>query len=439
DNFTKIGQELSAIKPGRFTGYHCDAQQTQITAIISGEQRLSEAAAGDTGWLTLAETPFYGESGGQVGDRGCLTGDEGLLVEIKDTQKLNNGLTVHKFLVKQGMLRPGRQVVAKISAERRQSIARNHSATHLLHRALRLILGEHVHQAGSLVTDSRLRFDFHHPEPLTAEQLQAVEHEVHRLILANLPVDDREMPLEDAKATGAMAFFGDKYGDIVRLVSMGEESRELCGGTHCRYTGDIGAFKIIAESGIGSGMRRIEALTGWGAIDYYRGQEQRLNHLAAMLKSSPQQVEKRLETLIAENKAQAKELASLQAKLVKNNTADLWRNALEIDGVKVLAAEVAAADMPALRNIMDRMRDKLPDAAIVLAAPHEDKVSFVVSISLAAQAKGLHAGKLIKEVAAVCGGSGGGRPDMAQAGGKDTSKIAEALDLATKLITAALN
>lgn len=438
DNFIKIGQELSAIKPGCFTGYHCDAERTQITAIISGDERLSEAAAGDEGWLTLAETPFYGESGGQVGDRGRLSGDDCLLVEISDTQKLNNGLTVHKFLVKQGMLRVGQQVTASIDAERRQAIARNHSATHLLHRALRLILGEHVHQAGSLVTDSRLRFDFHHPEPLTAEQLDAVEHQVNRLILANLPVDDREMPLEDAKATGAMAFFGDKYGDIVRLVSMGEESRELCGGTHCRYTGDIGAFKIVSESGIGSGMRRIEALSGWGALNYYREQEQRLNHLAALLKSNPQQMEKRLETLLAESKAQAKELEKMQTKLVKNNSDDLWRNAREVGGVKILAAEVAAVDMPALRNIMDMLRDKLPDAAIVLAAPQEDKVSFVVSIAPAAQAKGLHAGKLIKEIAAICGGSGGGRPDMAQAGGKDTSKIAEALDWAAKSITAAL-
>jgi alanyl-tRNA synthetase len=438
DNFTKIGQALADITPGDFIGYQSAEKQTTVTAIVSGEERLTEAAAGSEGWLTLASTPFYGESGGQIGDSGQLTGD-GLLVAISDTQKLNNGLIMHKFTVQQGSLKPGQQVEAAIDVERRQAIARNHSATHLLHRALRLTLGEHVHQAGSLVTDARLRFDFHHPEPLTQAQLDAVEREVNKQILANLPVEGREMPIEDAKATGAIAFFGDKYGDIVRLVSMGEESRELCGGTHCHYTGDIGLFKIISEGGIGSGMRRIEALTGWGALDYYREQEQKLQNIAALLKSNPQQVEKRLEGLLAETKAQAKSETEAHLTVIRGNIENLWKLAKDINGIKVLSEEIKANDMQALRQAMDMLRDKLPQAVIVLASEQEDKVAFVVSVSPAAQAKGLHAGQLIKEVAAVCGGAGGGRPDMAQAGGKDTSKTTVAIDLATKLITEALS
>lgn len=440
DDIVEIGQLLADMKPGVFLGYDTDAAEAAVTALICDGKKIDQVAAGAEGWLTLDQTPFYGESGGQIGDSGKMSNNNAKLAII-DTKKLPNGVIIHKFYVQEGRLAVGDSLQTVIDGERRRAIARNHSATHLLHRALRQTLGEQLHQAGSLVTDERLRFDFNHFEALTSAQLRQIENEVNRQILANLPITTQEMPLEEAKATGAMAFFGDKYGDIVRLVTMGDFSRELCGGTHCRYTGEIGQIKILGESGIGSGTRRIEALTGFAALDYYQQEEDRLHLLAEMLKSNPQNMEKRLETLLAENRNYAKELEKLQARLDKGNIESLWQNARELSGIKVLSAQVAAADMPALRKIMDMLRDKLPSAAIVLAAAQEDKVQFVVSIADAAQAKGLHAGKLIKEVAALCNGSGGGRADMAQAGGKDNNpeQIKAALAKAEELITAALS
>lgn len=439
DIFIEIGKLLADTDLGNFSGYEKFETMTPITAIVFDQSLQDKACEDQEGWLTLACTPFYGESGGQIGDKGIIS-HNGAKAKIIDTQKLNNGLLVHKFVMLEGCLNLGDTVNASIQDERRKAIARNHSATHLLHRALRMTLGEQVHQAGSLVTDERLRFDFNYFEPLTCEQLKEIEIDVNKQILANWPICSQEMPLEEAKATGAMAFFGDKYGDIVRMVSMGEVSRELCGGTHCSYTGEIGLIKILGESGIGSGMRRIEALTGEGALKYYYEQEDRLQNMAAMLKCNPQNAPKRLEALISENKAYVKEIEKLQSKLNKNSTEDLYKNAESIGDIKMLTAEVKANDMPALRNIMDMLKDKLPESAIVLAASQEDKVQFVVSVSKAAQEKGLHAGKLIKDIAAICNGSGGGRPDMAQAGGKDNSpeKIKEALAKAEELLKESL-
>lgn len=439
DDAIELGQLLADMNPGRFTGYTEVETRSTVTAIVCGGQKVNAAQTGVEGWLTLKTTPFYGESGGQIGDIGLMNNNNVKII-ITDTKKLPNGLIIHKFAVQEGNVAVGDELQASIDIERRHAIARNHSATHLLHWALRQTLGEQLHQAGSLVTDERLRFDFNHFEALTLEQLREIENKVNKQILANLPIVTQEMPLEEAKATGAMAFFGDKYGDIVRLVSMGDVSRELCGGTHCQYTGEIGQIKILSESGIGSGTRRIEALTGFAALEYYQQEEDKLHLLAEMLKSNPQNMEKRLETLLAENKTYAKEIEKLQARLDKDNIESLWQNAQEIAGIRILTAQVAAADMPALRKVMDMLRDKLPVAAIVLAAAQEDKVQFVVSIANEAQAKGLHAGKLIKEIAAICNGSGGGRPDMAQAGGKDNSpeKIKAALAKAQELITTAL-
>ena len=435
DSAIVLGQLLTDVEVSRFVGYDNDSCQAKVTAIVVDGNRVNKVAAGAEGWLTLDVTPFYGESGGQIGDTGMIG-----KAQILDTQKMHNQLMVHQFRLESGELQVGDSVEAVIDASRRRAIERNHSATHLLHRALRMVLGDNVHQAGSLVTNDRLRFDFNYFEPLTKEQLYRVEDIVNQSILENHPIDWKNMPIDEAKATGAMAFFGDKYGEIVRLVSMGDVSRELCGGCHCTHTGDIGSLKVLGESGIGSGLRRIECLTGFGALAYYREQEQRIEAASAALKSTPANMEKRLEQLLSENKGLAKENEKLKAKMNNEALGELWQQAEDINGVKVLAASVAAEDVPALRQTMDTMRDHLPDSVVILAAPMGDKVAFAVSVNGGAQNK-LHAGKLIKNVAAICGGSGGGRPDMAQAGGKDTdpAKISEALKVGTDLAKAALN
>ena len=401
-----LGQLLAEVPLSSFVGYESCEVKTTVSALVIEHQLVKKADQGAEGWLVLTDSPFYGESGGQIGDRGLLSAAQAK-AEIRDTQKMHNGQLVQRFHISEGSIAVGDIVCARVDTARRNQIARNHSATHLLHRALRFVLGEQLHQAGSMVTEERLRFDFNHFEPLSAQQLLAVEDFVNQQILANLPITTQEMALEDAKATGAMAFFGDKYGDLVRLVVMGEVSRELCGGTHCLGTGEIGQIKIVSESGIGSGMRRIEAVTGEAALQYHRMQEEKLHALAALLKSTPANVEKRLETVLAENKALAKEVETLQTKLDIGRIEDLWQQVETISGIRVLAASVPAADMAALRKVMDGLRDKLPDGAILLAAAQEDKVQFVISLSPAAQERGLHAGKLIKEVASVCGGSGG--------------------------------
>lgn len=431
DQLIALGQLLSGQPVGEFTGYDALETESRIEALVQNGALVQEMQAGEEGYLTLSATPFYAESGGQQGDRGLITGAWGR-AQVLDTQKLANGLIVQQIKMLEGTAKPQAVARAEVDAALRRAIARNHSATHLLHQALRAALGEHLHQAGSLVTPDRLRFDFSHFAPLSAPELVAVEAQVNEQILANLPITTAEMGLEEAKQQGAMAFFGDKYGDLVRVVQMGAYSKELCGGTHCGNTSEIGSFKILSEGGIGAGMRRIEAVTGAAALAYYQQQEESLLRLAALLKTAPQDAEKRLENLLGEHKALQKELEKLQAGAVKEQTAQLWQQAQEIGGLPVLVAQVQAADMNALRSTLDLLRDKLPEAALVLAAPAGGKAQFVVSMSKAAQAAGLHAGNLIKEVAAVCGGGGGGRPDMAQAGGKDASpeKIAAALALA---------
>ena len=435
DSAIVLGQLLSDVAVSEFVGYEKDRCQAQVTAIVVDGNRVNKVAAGAEGWLTLDVTPFYGESGGQIGDTGWIGKGE-----ILDTKKMHNQLMVHQFRLENGELQVGDKVEAIIDSARRRAIERNHSATHLLHRALRMVLGDNVHQAGSLVTNDRLRFDFNYFEPLTAEQLHQIEDIVNQSILENHPIDWKNMPIEEAKATGAMAFFGDKYGDIVRLVSMGDVSRELCGGCHCTHTGDIGSLKVLGESGIGSGLRRIECLTGFGALQYYREQDERIEAIAAALKSTPANMEKRWEQLLADNKNLAKENEKMRAKLNSEALGELWQQADDVNGIKVLAASVSAEDVPALRQTMDTMRDHLPDSAIILAAPMDGKVAFAISVNGGAQKK-MHAGQLIKQVAAVCGGSGGGRPDMAQAGGKDTdpAKISDALELGRNLAKTSLN
>ncbi len=434
DTLLAIGQLLGGYPATRFLGYTESETEAKILTILIDGEEANSATAGQEGFLALDQTVFYGESGGQAGDTGCICATGGVM-DILDTKKLPNGVILHKFRVANGEFAKNEAVHVAIDREKRAAIAANHSATHLLHRALRRVLGDHVHQAGSAVDAERLRFDFSHFQPLTAEELAEIEADINRQIRANLPISCTEMPLEEAKATGAMAFFGDKYGDIVRVVCMGDYSKELCGGTHCQSTGEIGLAKILSESGIAAGMRRIEMLTGQGALAYYQAQEAALLEMAELLKSNANEAPKKLAKLLQELKEKNKELEQLQAKLAQGAGDDLAGQIRESAGLKRLAALASGVqDIAALRDLADMVRDKYAVDVLVLAANAAEKVVLIAACSEAAQKAGFHAGKLVKEVAAVCGGGGGGRPDMAQAGGKDTAKTAEAVDKAWQLI-----
>ncbi|MEG1501381.1 MAG: DHHA1 domain-containing protein, partial [Clostridiales bacterium] len=313
--------------------------------------------------------------------------------------------------------------------------ARNHSATHLLQKALRDNLGEHVHQTGSFVNEERMRFDFSHFTALTQEELVKVENQVNDYILADMPINCTEMPIEEAKSLGAMAFFGDKYGDIVRVVKMGDCSMEFCGGTHCSSTGEIGFVKILSETGIAAGMRRIEMITGKQTLAYYQQQEKTINEMASSLKTLPGEISKKVAKIVAELKEKNKEIEKLKAQLAQNSSGDLLQDLQEINGLKMLAVYTKSIDnMSDLRTMMDNLRQDAALDILILAAKNDEKVFLAANVSAQAQAKGFHAGNIIKEVAAVCGGSGGGKADMAQAGGKDISKIGEAIDKAWEIL-----
>jgi len=337
------------------------------------------------------------------------------------------GTFYHRVQVITGVLHFGETVEAVINGNERQATSRHHSATHLLQTALRSVLGEHVQQAGSLVTPERLRFDFTHFSPMTAEELRAVEGLINEAVLKNMPIQATEMSLKEAKISGATALFGEKYGDIVRVVRMGLFSQELCGGTHVLCTGEIGLVKILSEGGIGAGLRRIEAVAGLEALAYLRTLDEQVMEVAQILKALPSDVGKRVTGLVTQVKDLEREIGQLQAKLGKTEAEGLLKGVAEIDGIKVIAAKVQVSDMEGLRQMADLLRVKLKTGVIVLGAVSEGKVNFVTVVSPTGLS-GLHAGQIIKEVAKITGGSGGGRPDMAQAGGKDPSKLGEAVD-----------
>ncbi len=434
DEIAELGQLLASYDASQFTGYTALDAEGEIKALIIKGAFKENAGINETGWLVLDKTSFYGESGGQAGDKGIIGGQSGKM-EILDTQKLPNGVIAHKFKVISGEFALGQKVKAEINCGQRQALAANHTATHMLHRALRKVLGEHVHQTGSLVDKDRLRFDFSHFAPLAPEEIQEIEKDINKHILANIPVSCREMPLKEAKAQGAMAFFGDKYGEIVRMVSIGDYSKELCGGTHCRATGEIGLAKIISETGIAAGMRRIEMLTGENALNYYKEQEEIIEKLAAVFKTAPNELLHRAEKLVSDLKEKNKEIDKLKAGLAQGSIGDMAKNAREIKGLKVLAAYAKETDsINGLRELLDTLRQKYVLDILVLAANAGDKAVFVASCNENAQKAGFHAGKIVKAVAAVCGGAGGGRGDMAQAGGKDTAKIPEAIEAAWALL-----
>ena len=422
--YADIGQKMGATE---FVGYGQVSAQANVIALIVNNEVVMEAGEGQKVEVILDKTPFYGESGGQVGDAGYLV-KSSARVRIDDTKKAFNGLYIHIGEVEKGTISFGDCVKAEVDAERRKRIARNHSTTHLLHKALKEILGEHVNQAGSLVEPGKFRFDFTHFEAVTPAELKKIEVRVNEMILGNLDVETAVMSLEEARKTGAMALFGEKFGDSVRVVKMEDYSIELCGGTHLGSTAEAGICKIVAEGGIGAGLRRIEAVTGDGVMRYIAEKEALLAEVSAALKTSPHEVARRAEGIVRELKDKEKELETLQAKLARYESEGLMDQVRDIGGIRVLAAQVSAPDMDALRNMGDMLRDKLGSGVVVLGAVIEGKVNFVSMATRDLLGKGIHAGNIIREAAKVAGGGGGGRPDMAQAGGKDPGKTAEALE-----------
>jgi alanyl-tRNA synthetase len=409
-----------------FVGYNELVVPATIIAIVHEQQFVDLVGVGETCQVVLDRTPFYAESGGQVSDLGTMSSKQ-VLLTVEEVGKAPYGQHVHTVVVESGVLRKGEQVQAVVTQSFRDETVKNHTATHLLHKALKQVLGEHVNQAGSLVEPDRLRFDFSHFGSISVEELQDIEKRVNEQIWKNTNVDISTKSIADAKAMGAMALFGEKYGDVVRVVQVGDYSLELCGGCHVSNTGQIGLFKILSESGIGSGVRRIEAVTGRHAYLYLDSQLQLLKDTAGMLKSNISDVPKRLESTLLQLKELSRENESLRGKLGRIEAGSLTDQVKSVAGVSVLAAQVNAGDMDSLRNIVDEMKVKLGSAVIVLGASADDKVNLVAAVTPDLISKGLHAGKIIKEVAVQIGGSGGGRPDMAQAGGKDSSKLAAAL------------
>lgn len=417
-----------------FVGYTDLIAEAKVIALISQNQTVELAEAGTTCQVILDRTPFYAESGGQVSDAGILAGS-GLKAVVKEVGKAPRGQHVHTVTVEEGTLRVGDKVSAEVDRAVRGGIIKNHTATHLLHKALKDVLGTHVNQAGSLVTADRLRFDFSHFGGVTAEELQDIEQRVNRQIWEGLDVQVSILPIDEAKALGATALFGEKYGDVVRVVKAGDYSIELCGGCHVSNTAQIGLFKIAGESGIGSGVRRIEAVTGKSAYEYLDQQLDLLKQSASLLKSGVNDVPKRVEAALAQLKELSRENESLRAKISQAEAGSLTDQIKTAGDVQLLVAQVGAGDMDSLRNMVDQLKAKLGSGIIVLGAVQEDKVNLVAAVTPDLTVKGYHAGKLIKEAAARCGGGGGGRPDMAQAGGKEPAKLPEALKFVEELIT----
>ncbi|WP_216829087.1 alanine--tRNA ligase [Alkalihalobacterium elongatum] len=418
-----------------FVGYEKLTAEATVEVIIKNKELTDFAgASNDIVQVIFDVTPFYAESGGQVADKGVLTGD-GFTAHVEDVQKAPNGQNLHFVKVVEGTLKKGARVEAVVLETNRNGIVKNHTATHLLHRALKDVLGEHVNQAGSLVSEDRLRFDFSHFGQVTSEELTQIEEIVNQKIWSAISVNIMSKNIEEAKAMGAMALFGEKYGNVVRVVQVGDYSIELCGGCHVQNTAEIGLFKVISESGIGAGVRRIEAVTGQGAYEFMNGQLDLLRNAADLLKAKNlKDVPQRVQTMQQQIRDLQRENESLSAKLGNMEAGNLINEVTEIAGTKALIKQVQATDMDNLRGIMDTLKDKITSGVIVLGAASGGKVNIVAGVSKDLVEKGFHAGKLVKEVATRCGGGGGGRPDMAQAGGKDPEKLESALNYVEEYI-----
>jgi alanyl-tRNA synthetase len=409
----------------RFSGYDRHAETASVVAILRGNERVASLAAGEEGQVVLEGTPFYAESGGQVGDSGALV-NQGSRFEVVDTQKLGSAFA-HVGKLVSGQLKVGDRVDAQVDEARRNAIRLNHSATHLLHAALRKVLGTHVTQKGSLVAPDKLRFDFSHYAAVAPDELKRIEQLVNAEIRANAAAETKLMQYDAAVASGAMALFGEKYEDEVRVLRFGDFSTELCGGTHVARAGDIGLFKIVSEGGVAAGVRRIEAVTGQGALDWVAQSEQALREVALLVKGNRDDVEDKVRQLIERSRKLEKEIAALKQKLASGQGSDLSSAAVDVRGVKVVAARVDGADAAALRDAVDGLKNKLKSAAIVLASVQApDKIVLIAGVT-ADQTTKLKAGDLVNAVAQQIGGRGGGRADMAQAGGNDATKLDAAL------------
>lgn len=430
-----VYESLDTSLSTQFVGYDKLIENSVITALTTEKEVVQALADGDKGTIVVEQTPFYATMGGQVGDKGIIKTNEGTFVVV-DTIKLHGTMVGHVGYVSEGMIQVGDKVTLKVDSANRNAIAKNHSATHLLQKALKLVLGNHVEQAGSYVDAERLRFDFTHFQAMTPEEIEKVEALVNEQIENGLDVVTEEMSLEDAKKTGAMALFGEKYGDKVRVVSMGDYSIELCGGTHVSNTSTISYFKIISESGISAGVRRIEALTGTGLMKHYADVEKKLHEAAKVAKTEPNNLVKRIETLNEEIKALSSENEKLKAKMANASVGDVMSQVVEVKGVKLLATKVADVDMNGLRNLGDQLKDKMGGGVVVLVSTTGDKANVIVMADDDAISKGAHAGNMIKEIAKLVGGGGGGRPNMAQAGGKNPAGADEVLAKAKEILEA---
>jgi alanyl-tRNA synthetase len=428
---TGLGERLP-----RFVGSRTPVWESEVLALLEdGKETRGPVREGAQVDVVTAETPFYAESGGQVGDRGEITTDAGARIEVLDTQKLGGKVVVHRGVVRQGAIEVGQRVRLAIDAERREASRLNHSATHLAHAALRRRLGTHVKQAGSLVDPTKLRFDFSHHKPVSPDELRAVEDDVNAQIRANAEVTVEEMKYDDALKAGALAFFGDKYGDRVTVVRMGDFSVELCGGTHVARTGDIGVFKVDGESGVAAGVRRLEAVTGTGALDEIRRHEAMLADIAQLLRAGEQDAKGKLEKLLAQSRELERRVQELQGKLAGGASKDVMADARQVNGVTVLATKVEGLDDKGLRDMADRLRDRVQSGVIVLAAQQGEKASLLAVVTKDLVGR-YHAGNIIKQLAPIVGGGGGGRPDFAQAGGKDASKLDAAVEAAYAIVEA---
>ena len=421
-----IYQSIDASVESKFVGYDRLIHESKVTVLTTKDAIVDELKEGEEGTILVEETPMYATMGGQVADAGVIEGADGTFV-VEDVIKLQGTKIGHVGRVIKGVIKKGETVKLTVDEEQRNLIANNHSATHLMQQALREVLGSHVEQKGSLVDKDKLRFDFTHFSPMTEEEIAKVEEIVNREIAAGLDVVTNEMSIEDAKKTGAMALFGEKYGEVVRVVQMGTFSSELCGGTHVSNTRNISAFKIISESGVAAGVRRIEALTGKALFEYYNTMESELQEAAKLLKAVPLEVSAKVVSLQDEVKQLQKENDKLKAKLAKEAAGDLLSEAKEVDGIHILTKQLTDVDMNGMRDLGDEAKQKLGEAFIVFASQVGEKVNLIAMATDGAMKKGAHAGNLIKEVASIVGGGGGGRPNMAQAGGKLPEKIPEAL------------
>lgn len=416
-----------------FVGYDNLTCESEVTVLTTETEIVDALTDGQVGTIIAKQTPFYATMGGQEGDIGVITTADGEF-QVENTIKLLGGKVGHIGKVTRGMIKKGDQITLSVDTTRRTSTCKNHSATHLLQKALREVLGAHVEQAGSYQDGERTRFDFSHPTAMTADEIRKVEQIVNRKIEENLAVETKIMSIEEAKKSGAMALFGEKYGDTVRVVQMGDFSSELCGGTHVKHTGSIGSFKILSESGVAAGVRRIEAVTGGNVTAYYQNLEAQLAEAARTLKTNPANLVERCEHLMAEMKALQSENEALKSKAAKDALGDVTDQVQEVKGVKLLASKVAGVDMNGLRELGDQLKEKLGDGVVVLISEKEGKVNLIAMATEGAMAKGAHAGNLIKGIAALVGGGGGGRPNMAQAGGKKPAGIDDAIAECAKVL-----